>query len=111
VAWVDTQTHRNTNFALFFSSILIKKKLRLRVPGHQALAKAHDEIIYIFMFFEHLFLKKVTFSSGRSHRHSARNMIVLLIFYHIDLKNLQMRVPGHWALTTVHFSPGTHKLT
>jgi len=61
-----------------------KKNVRARVLGHRALAKVHDEIIYIFMFFEHLFLKKSHILSGRSHRHSDRNMIVLLIFYHID---------------------------
>ena len=35
-----------------------KKNLHSRVPGHRALAKVHDEIIYILMFFEHWFLKK-----------------------------------------------------
>ena len=62
----------------------LKENLHVLVPPHLALAKVHDEIIYIFMFFEHLFLKKSHILSGRSHRHSDRNMIVLLIFYHID---------------------------
>ena len=35
-----------------------EKNLHIRVPGHRALAKGYDEIMYIFMFFEHLFLKK-----------------------------------------------------
>ena len=35
-----------------------KKNALARVAGHRALTKVHDEIIYIFMFFEHLFLKK-----------------------------------------------------
>ena len=66
-----------------------KKNLPVRVPGHRALTKVHDEIIhdeimYILMFSSIYFSKKVTFSSGRSHRHSDRNMIVLLIFWHID---------------------------
>ena len=34
------------------------KNLLARVAGHRALAKGHDEIMYIFMFLEHLFLKK-----------------------------------------------------
>ena len=36
----------------------LKNNVLARVAGHRALAKVHDEIIYIFMFFEHLFLKK-----------------------------------------------------
>ena len=38
-----------------------KKNVPARVPGHRALAKVHDEIMYIFIFFEHLFLKKSHF--------------------------------------------------
>jgi len=37
-----------------------KDEQKLTGPSarHWALAKVHDEIMYIFMFFEHLFLKK-----------------------------------------------------
>jgi len=34
---VDTHTHMNTNFAFFFTSVLIKKNLRLRVAGQRRL--------------------------------------------------------------------------
>ena len=53
---------------------------------------------FTFIYFSSIyFSKKVTFSSGRSHRYSERNMIVLLILYRID-KNLRVQVPGQRRL-------------
>ena len=51
-------TQQKKMFFLLFSRRVHQKNAHVRVVGHRALAKVHDEIIYILLFFEHLFLKK-----------------------------------------------------
>ena len=60
------------------------KNLLIRVPSPGTRKSTRWNHLHFDVFGAFISQKKVTFSSGRSHRHSDRNMIVLLIFYHID---------------------------
>jgi len=83
----------------------LQENLHAPVPPHRAFTKVHFEIVYNYIIFEHVFLEqKLPFWWYILRPFKTATWFLLLIFLYIfTKKNVPVQVPGHWALTKVHF--------